>query len=570
MGVSAAIFESAGKRTEHYVPGVYSRSHNVTSPSGVSAGNLCILGSSTGGKPFSLLEFGSVADAKNVLGSGELVNAIAYAFNGSNDYVPQRVYAMRINQGTQASLMLANGSTNIMKLNAWDYSAATNQLKLKIENGAVANSKKVTVIFKDSTVEVDNIVKASLQVIGTCTDPTVTVNNTGIILAGTDDDGGEVKETINFEDFPTINEVVEKINDTDYFTATSLDADENALSSNLDTATSTDISVATKLYSNAIALKNALEGIEYIESVEMQGDSKIVPENISLTYFSGGESKTASILDWRTALEMLETENIQIIATPSTDEDAQVLIANHCVSMSTTVNRKERTCFLGGALNETDEAAIAKAIGFNNKLVSYVTDTVVTANPITGATETINGAMLSCMLAGMESAMAVNQPLTNKKIKVLGFAKKRTITNMEKLIKAGVVVCNPSPDDVTNYVVIRALTTYQSDDLISNERSMVREDLYMNRDLRNRFASSIGNPGNIPVSAILTTLNDAAKEWASAGYIIPSDSNENVWNKSVKVNGDKIYITYSRYLTAPTNFIFITATNHVYTSTLEV
>ena len=85
MGVSAAIFESAGKRTEHYVPGVYSRSNNVTSPSGVSAGNLCILGSSAGGKPQALLEFGSLADAQNVLGSGELLNGIAYAFNGSND-----------------------------------------------------------------------------------------------------------------------------------------------------------------------------------------------------------------------------------------------------------------------------------------------------------------------------------------------------------------------------------------------------------------------------------------------------------------------------------------------------
>ena len=238
--------------------------------------------------------------------------------------------------------------------------------------------------------------------------------------------------------------------------------------------------------------------------------------------------------------------------------------------MSSTVNRKERTCILGAPLNETDDAAIAKAIGFNNKLVTYVIDTVTTANPLTGATEEINGAMLGCALAGMESAMSVNQPLTNKTIKVLGFAKKRTITNMEKLIKAGILVCNPSPDNVTNYVVIRALTTFQGDDLISNEMSMVREDLYMNRDLRNRFGSSIGQPNNISVSSILATLNNAAKEWADSGYIVPSDSNENVWNKSVRVNGDKIYITYSRYLTAPTNFIFITATNHIYTSTVEV
>lgn len=570
MGVSAAIFESAGKRTEHYVPGVYSRSNNVTSPSGVSAGNLCILGSSAGGKPWSLLEFGSVADAQTVLGSGELLNAVAYAFNGSNDYVPQRVFAMRVNDGTQASLTLQNGGTDVLTLKAWDWSAMTNQLRMKIEAGTAANSKKVTVAYKDDVVVVDNIVKPSLQILGTCTNPTVTVTNTGITLAGEDDDSQPVSETINFESFPTINEIVERINDTDYFTATAIDADESALGANLDALTATDISTAVTLYSNALAFKKAVEGIEYIGSAEFVGTTKVVPENITFTYFTGGASASANITGWRTALANLEVEDIQIIATPSTDSDAQTLIANHCTTMSSTVNRKERTCILGAALNETDDDAIAKAVGFNNKLVTYVVDTVTTANPLSGAVESINGAMLGCALAGMESAMAVNQPLTNKTIKVLGFAKKRTIANMEKLIKAGVLVCNPSPDNMTNYVVIRALTTYQSDDLINNEMSMVREDLYMNRDLRNRFGSSIGQPNNIPTSSILATLNDAAKEWADAGYIVPSDNNENVWNKSVRVNGDKIYITYSRYLTAPTNFIFITATNHIYTSTVEV
>lgn len=570
MGVSAAIFESAGKRTEHYVPGVYSRSNNVTSPSGVSAGNLCILGSSAGGKPWSLLEFGSLAEAQTALGSGELLNGIAYAFNGSNDYVPQRVYAMRVNGGTQASLTLQSGGTDVMQLKAWDWSSMTNQLRLKVETGTAANSKKVTVAYKDDTVVVDNIVKPSLQVIGTCTNPTVTVTSTGITLAGEDDESQPVSVSIPFESFPTINEIVERINNTDYFTATVVDADEKALGSNLDALTATDISTAVTLYSNAVAFKEAVEQIEYIGSAELLGTTKIVPENIAFTYFTGGASASASIEGWRTALTNLEVEDIQIIATPSTDDDVQTLIANHCTTMSSTVNRKERTCILGAPLNETDDAAIAKAIGFNNKLVTYVVDTVTAANPITGAAETINGAMLGCALAGMESAMAVNMPLTNKTIKVLGFAKKRTITNMEKLIKGGVLVCNPAPTNVTNYVVIRALTTFQGDDLISNEMSMVREDLYMNRDLRSRFGSSIGQPNNISAASILATLNDAAKEWADSGYIVPSDNNENVWNKSVRINGDKIYITYSRYLTAPTNFIFITATNHIYTSTVEV
>lgn len=570
MGVSAAIFESAGKRTEHYVPGSYSRSNNVTSPSGVSAGNLCILGTANGGKPNTVYEFGSVADARTVLGSGSLLEGIAYAFNGSNDYVPQKVMAMRVNQGTQAELKLKSGDAEVLQLTAWDYSAQTNQLKLKIENGTVENSKKLTVVFKDSTIEHDNIVKQSIQVLGSLTSPTVTIDSTSIVLTGTDENGETITETINFNDFPTINEVVTKINDTDYFTAIAQDTNENALSSELDTVSGIDITEPVYLYSNYKAFKDVLKSIEYISNVEDVGTSRVVPDNTPFVYFTGGGSSNASIDDWASALGELESHDVQIIATPSTDEDVQVLIANHCTLMSSTINRKERTCWLGGPLNQTDEEALSKARSFNNKLVSYVVDTVISANPITGTTETIPGAMLGCMLAGIESAMAVNMPLTNKALKLIGFAKTRSLPNMEKLIKGGVVVCNPSPDDVSNYVVIRSLTTYQADDLISNERSMTREDLYMNRDLRKRFSKPIGMPNTLKPSSILATLNDAAKDWASAGMIIPSDSNENVWNKAVKIDGDKIYITFSRYLTAPLNFVFITATNHVYTSTVEV
>ena len=85
MGISKAVFESAGKRTEHLIPGVYSRSNNVSSSGTVSAGNVVILGHSTGGKPNSLLSFSTLAEAKNSLVSGELLNGVAHAFSPSSD-----------------------------------------------------------------------------------------------------------------------------------------------------------------------------------------------------------------------------------------------------------------------------------------------------------------------------------------------------------------------------------------------------------------------------------------------------------------------------------------------------
>lgn len=97
---------------------------------------------------------------------------------------------------------------------------------------------------------------------------------------------------------------------------------------------------------------------------------------------------------------------------------------------------------------------------------------------------------------------------------------------------------------------------------------MVRTDLYMNKDLRSQFKAGIGTP-NVSVADVEQTLIDTAKNWATNGYIIPKNG-ENVWNITITENGDKVYLRFSRYLVAPRNFVFSTAINHVYTSTVEL
>ena len=94
MGVSPAKFSSAGQTTTHYIPGNYSRRNVVGAGTGVSSGNLCIIGTSMGGKPLTLHSVADKAEAKDLLVSGELLNAVVQAFNGSNTFVPQRRYSL--------------------------------------------------------------------------------------------------------------------------------------------------------------------------------------------------------------------------------------------------------------------------------------------------------------------------------------------------------------------------------------------------------------------------------------------------------------------------------------------
>lgn len=582
MGVSPAIFESAGQRSEHFVPGVYGRSFNVSSPSGTSAGNLCILGKSNGGEPYKMLEFGGLADAQETLVGGELLDAIAYAFSGSNTYVPQKVYAMRVNNGTQSSVTLKTGVTDLLTLKSWDWGVHTNQLKVLIADGTIAGSKKITLGYKEKSESVDNIINAALDVtyLGEGVTPTVTVGTDSITLgAMTDVEAPDTPEptdviTVSFADFDTLDALITRINeDVSEAWGVNIVGNNSSLKSNkLDTVTNVAIEeTGTILYANFDAFVTAISSLSLIGSVEILSENtRQVPDNTdAYVYFTGGTLGAYGYSQWVDALKALELEDIQIIATPSTDSDVHALISTHCTNMSDVINRKERTSILGGIIGMTDAAAITEAQGLNNRLVSFCCDNPIKVNLLTGNTETLSGAMLGVMLAAMESAMSPNTPLTFKQLNVLGFTKTRNVTNITSLIKAGIMVCNSNPENLSEYICIRALTTFQGDDLINNERSMVREDLFMNRDLRAQFRPTIGSAG-ISTNAAIKTLKDRAIEWALNGYIVPTDDNQNVWDIKVRIDGDKVFITYSRYLTAPVNFVFITAINHIYTSTVEL
>ena len=114
------------------------------------------------------------------------------------------------------------------------------------------------------------------------------------------------------------------------------------------------------------------------------------------------------------------------------------------------------------------------------------------------------------------------------------------------------------------------MTTYQGDSLVLNERCMIRSVLYMDRDLRKAFNPRTGTNDEPSESSIIATLNDKARSWYAEQLLTKSDSGELVQNAKVRFDGDKTYLTFDRFVRAPNNFVFITATNKVYRSTVEV
>lgn len=565
MGVSAAVFESAGKKTEHLKPGVYTRRNTVAATSGLGTDKLVVIGVSTGGKPLTMLKFSSPESARNTLLGGALLDGVLHTFNGSKDYVPQTVYGFVVNGNTQASLSLKSGTSPIVDVKTSIYGVSANNLKIWLKDGTTG--KKVLYSYRGNEGSVDNIIRPSFSLIynGEGTNPTCTITSTGIKLEATTDGASVDTFEASWEEQETVAELVAKINDTGVYAATLLDLTENAPTEELDVCSAMALSTsATKFYSNVQALIEALENIQYIGSGNVSlssGATRIMPDNNDgYMYFSGAVAGTSTVEDWIEALDALAKEKVQSIVTPSTDENIHVLISDHCTQCNTTEKKKERQYLVGMAIGATLEQAKAEAAKLNSEYGSLVVNSMTASNPLTGNSEEMSGALLACKVAGMENAMNASNPLTNKVVNVSAFGGP---DDCDEMIANGIMPFGKN--DYDELVCIRAMTTYQSDNLALNERSCVRESLYMDRDFRAAYNRTIGRDDEPSESDVKGILIARAAEWYKSNLIVKNGTDD-VFNIKVTFDADKTYVEYDRFLRTPRNFVFGTSNNLLHKS----
>lgn len=554
MGANPANFNGQ----QFYIPGAYSQRNFISNEGGgVSVGNIAILGESSLGEPQKLLVFSDINEAIAELGSGEGLDGVLQAFEPGNDQVPQQVGFMRVNDGTQSFRDISLVSTPVYRIKSANYGVPMNQLKAKISAGTTAGTYKLEAVYKGSETEEDDIEKQSfsIQYVGAGTTAVMTIDATHLT---TSIDVTADNLSITLADYPTISELVAVIDADANYEAVVLADDEVDLSTLIDFATGQTILASPfTVKSDYQAIFEALEGNSFFTDVTKSGTIRTVPTMDSdFVYLAGGTSGSYTTAEFTTALAVLEQEDVQLIATTSTDASVHLLIKNHVVSMNSITGRRERQFYVGGALAESAADAAARAKVLNSSFGSLC---------YPGYSQYRNGvehlyapSYYACKQVGMVSATALNTPTTSKSPNILRWEKTLSTTELNTLIKGGVLA--GGVDQKNNYITVRAVTTTTSSLIQQVEASVMRETLMQDADFRLRVETAvIGTPGigNAQLLKVDTIFLQTISDWLSEGTIV-SVGGKTSKGYTRSLSGDTIRITYGTWNTVGTNFVFIT------------
>lgn len=531
----------------------------------LTVGNiLAILGQSKGGQPNTVLRFGNPSDADAALISGELHDAVMKAFDPSAQTGgPSTVVAIRVNPAVQSALALVDSlAATVINLASTDYGLYTNQIKVKIET-ATNFGKKLTTQFGNNFYTQDDVHRNafSIQYSGGQASARMSVTNTTITLEAPN---GTNVATIDLNTFPTIQQVVDRINAVSGFAATVLDGNGTVAALNaLDTVTNQD--VKTTLYSalaNLQAIVDWFNGVgEGFVTATRAAAVGTLPANIPFTYLAGGSDGTVDNTAWSNAFTALQGADVQWVVPLSSSGAIQAMADAHCAFMS-NIMRLERRAFVGTASGTTDSAGITAAKALNSDRTSLVHlgyyDFDVNGNLVL-----FQPYMTASLIGAAFSGTNPGTAMTNKSLKIRGIERNlRNPTDTDVLIQGGVLPIENTP---RGFKVVKSITTWLTN--LNFNRVEVSTGFAMDftaRNVRDALDALRGEKGNPillrrAVSIAQTALQAlSVPEPVGPGVLAGDANNPPFKNVTASLVGDVLAVQFQCSPVIPANYIPVT------------
>ena len=574
-----------GKYIVH--PGVYSKidASGMMSYRGVKNGIPALIGTAKGGKPNTVYTFSSPKEAYAVLRGGNLLNVINAGWQGIadptvGDISPFRVVAIRVADGAaQGSYTLQDATpANTITVTSKDYGVWTNSIKVIIEDGTISGKKIEIWDTERNVAEIkDNLGDIlTIQYTGSEDNARMNITTTNGVATElkieTSPDATTWTTLYDLDLTKTENNTILKIfailaGKSDLtVTLSPYLYDKNVASSVLPTVTDQDIKSAAYLVSNpaSIMMDYVNRFSDLISMDWATGSSYETPANAEI-FLTGGTDGSAPS-SWKTAIDLLENEDVSSIAVLTDSQAIHNELATHITAMAGADKKMPRFGVVGGATGETVEEAINRANSFNNPYMHVFYPGIYKTLSDTGYS--LQAPWFAAGMYAIAIAMSmVRFPLTNKAMSVEGVEVKLDPAVIDRLIENGVTTLEFVPN--RGYIIPFAVTTY-----IANDNELLRKTftngigIYIKRRVDARLFPYIGSvsyahKAEILRQAVESELSKLLKE----NIITPSDGQPAWRNLEVIIQNNTAYVSYETSPVDELDYILVTHKYNLFTAT---
>lgn len=530
-----------------------------------NVGNVtAILGPSTGGVPNTAISLGTPQQATATLLSGDLLDSVLRAFSPSDETGgPAEIIAIRVNPALQSTLTLLDSSANpSIVLNSADYGLYTNQIKVSVSVGTTVG-KKIIAALGLNYYTMDNITQNAftVQYVGSSASAVMSITPTQVTLSNPT---GTVVATIPLATYPTIQQLVDKINSIAGYSASVVGGQgANAALNGLDGVTAQDVRTApytaTANLQACIAALNTAAGGLFVATAAANASQP--PASIAYTYLTGGTDGVTTNTNWSNAFTVLQQSDVQWVSPASGDPSIHAMTDAHVQYMS-TVGRMERRSIVGMPLGSTDAAAIAEALTLNSDRTSLVHLGMYDYNAA-GQNILYAPYITAGLLAGMFSAVSPGTALTNKTITVRGLERiLRNPLDTDPLLEAGVL---PIEKTSQGFKVVQSISTWLANDNYNRvEQSCGAALDYAVRAVRQALDVLRGQGGNPFIlgqavsitKATLTLLSVAQPQ--GPGVLVGDAASPSFKNITAQLTGNVLAVSFQCSPVIPVNYIPVT------------
>lgn len=550
-----------GKHIVH--PGAYSRINTDGMRLGGSSGlrTIVFIGSAQGGEPHKVLWMNNPNEAKQVLRGGDLLKAGELAWSPTGDGNGASLIGfLRVEDAKQAELVKEG-----LKLVSKDWGEYTNRIQAKLEDGTIAESKRLVVYhFEDNVQEIyDNIgpiFKVKYDGNEEYASISVEPDENGkakciSIKVGADADSAN--EIISYDltsgQFNEVIKVVYDLNERPDFTATMIPYNKGIASAELDIVSDQDIKeeYTVKAYAGDLIHQTRFSNL----FVPVIDDYSKFPENFGYTYFTGGSdgevpSSWAEIMN-----DALYGEGIDMVVPLTGDEAIHAEVARF-VEFQSNNERSEMIAFYGGNLGEPVEKAVSRALTLNSSRAVLCYPGIMRSAG-RDQVETLPPYFTGALVAGCVAGADVGDPVTLQYVNLIGLEKVLTSAEIKRLIEGGVTTIEfVRQANHRGYRIAQGITTYQSDNNPVYREISVRTmaDL-LSKELRERLESRfVGGKGTLQTGELVKNeVQSFLDEKVREEWIVKYDP-----DIIVRMIGDHIEVEYRAMPVNVVNFVLIT------------